>query len=58
MIQGDVDRCNPLSESQDQTRHFTGSYKRALLKDVGHFPAREAPEQVAQDILAHLQSYV
>ena len=48
MIQGDVDRCNPPSESAGQARHFTGPYKRVLLKDVGHFPAREAPEQVAQ----------
>jgi pimeloyl-ACP methyl ester carboxylesterase len=58
MIQGDVDRCNPPSESADQARHFTGPYKRELLKDVGHFPAREAPEQVAQITLAHLKSYV
>ena len=34
MIQGDVDRCNPPSESEDQARHFTGPYKRALLKDL------------------------
>jgi pimeloyl-ACP methyl ester carboxylesterase len=58
MIQGDVDRCNPPSESQDQARHFAGPYKRVLLKDVGHFPAREAPEHVAQIVLTHLQSYV
>jgi pimeloyl-ACP methyl ester carboxylesterase len=58
MIQGDVDRCNPPSESEGQVRHFTGPYKRVLLKDVGHFPAREAPEQVAQIAIAHLQSYV
>jgi pimeloyl-ACP methyl ester carboxylesterase len=58
MIQGDVDRCNPPSESADQARHFTGPYKRVILKDVGHFPAREAPEQVAQFALDHLQSYV
>jgi pimeloyl-ACP methyl ester carboxylesterase len=57
MIQGDVDRCNPTSESQDQVRHFTGPYKRVVLPGVGHFPAREAPEQVAQIALAHLQPY-
>jgi pimeloyl-ACP methyl ester carboxylesterase len=57
MIQGDVDRCNPPSESQDQARHFTGGYKRVLLQDVGHFPAREAPEQVTEIVLRHLRSY-
>jgi pimeloyl-ACP methyl ester carboxylesterase len=58
LIQGDVDRCNPPSESEGQARHFTGPYKRVLVKDVGHFPAREAPEQVAQIVLTHLQAHV
>jgi pimeloyl-ACP methyl ester carboxylesterase len=58
MIQGDVDRCNPPSESEGQARHFTGPYKRVLLKDVGHFPAREASEQVAQMVLTHLKAHV
>src|ERR1700735_3459006 len=56
MVQGEVDRCNPPSESADQRRHFTGPYKRVLLQDVGHFPAREAPEQVAQPVLTHLHA--
>jgi pimeloyl-ACP methyl ester carboxylesterase len=58
MIQGDADRCNPPSESADQARHFTGPYECVLLRDVGHFPAREAPEQVAQIVLTHLQAHV
>ena len=58
MIQGDVDRCNPPSESVDQARHFTGPYQRVLLKGVGHFPAREAPERLVQAVLPHLQSYL
>jgi pimeloyl-ACP methyl ester carboxylesterase len=57
MIQGDVDRCNPPSESADQGRHLTGPYKRVLLQGVGHFPAREAPEQVARTVITHLHSY-
>jgi pimeloyl-ACP methyl ester carboxylesterase len=57
MIQGDVDRCNSPSESQDQARHFTGPYKRVLLKDVGHFPAREAPDEVAKVCTDHLQCH-
>jgi pimeloyl-ACP methyl ester carboxylesterase len=58
MIQGDVDRCNPPSESQDQVRNFTGPYNRVVLPGVGHFPAREAPEQVGKIALTHLQAYV
>jgi pimeloyl-ACP methyl ester carboxylesterase len=58
MIQGDADSCNPPSESADQARHFTGPYNRALLKGIGHFPAREAPDEVARVVLAHLQSFI
>ena len=58
LIQGDADRCNPPSESADQARHFTSSYNRVLLEGVGHFPAREAPGEVATIALHHLQSFV
>ena len=58
LIQGDADRCNPPSESADQAQHFTGFYHRVLLEGVGHFPAREAPDQVAKVVLAHLKSFV
>jgi pimeloyl-ACP methyl ester carboxylesterase len=57
MIQGDVDNCNPPSESADQIRHFTGRYKRVLLPNVGHFPAREAPDEVAKVCVDHLKSF-
>jgi pimeloyl-ACP methyl ester carboxylesterase len=58
MIQGEADNCNPPSESADQARHFTGSYERVLLAGVGHFPAREAPGEVARVALAHLKMFV
>jgi pimeloyl-ACP methyl ester carboxylesterase len=58
LIQGNEDRCNPPSESADQARHFTGFYNRALLEGVGHFPAREAPGEVATIALRHLQAFV
>jgi pimeloyl-ACP methyl ester carboxylesterase len=58
MIQGTADRCDPPSESANQARHFTGHYKRVLLEGVGHFPAREAPHEVAKAALDHLKSFV
>ena len=58
MIQGDADRCNPPSESADQARHFTGPYSRVVLEGVGHFPAREVPDEVAKVCLTHLQCFV
>lgn len=57
MIQGALDRCDPPSQSEDQGRHFTGQYDRVLLKDIGHFPAREAPREVAAATIAHLNSF-
>ena len=48
MIQGDLDMCDPPSASDGQDRDFTGSYRRAMLDGVGHFPARE--------VLSHLKA--
>jgi pimeloyl-ACP methyl ester carboxylesterase len=56
MIQGGDDRCDEPSGSENQERFFTGGYRRVLLDGVGHFPHREAPDQVAQAIDQHLQS--
>jgi pimeloyl-ACP methyl ester carboxylesterase len=58
MIQGDADNCDPPSESEGQSEYFTGPYRRVLLDDVGHFPAREAPVEVARAAVAHLRSSV
>jgi pimeloyl-ACP methyl ester carboxylesterase len=58
MIQGDADMCDPPSESQEQGRYFTGPYNRVLIGGIGHFPAREAPDEVARVALAHLESFV
>jgi pimeloyl-ACP methyl ester carboxylesterase len=54
MIQGGDDRCDPPAESEDQERYFDAGYARRVLYGVGHFPAREAPNQVARSVLAHL----
>jgi pimeloyl-ACP methyl ester carboxylesterase len=57
MIQGEEDNCNPPSESETQARHFTGPYERVLVTGVGHFPAREAPDEVARASLRHLKAF-
>jgi pimeloyl-ACP methyl ester carboxylesterase len=54
MIQGGADECDPPSESADQPRYFTGSYRRIVLDNIGHFPAREAPALVAREVVSHL----
>jgi len=57
MIQGGADMCDPPSESDGQERYFTGGYRRTLLDGVGHFPAREAPNEVAREVLPHLKRF-
>jgi pimeloyl-ACP methyl ester carboxylesterase len=57
MIQGNADMCDPPSESDGQGRYFTGGYRRVLLDGVGHFPAREAPNRVANEVLSHLKAF-
>jgi len=57
MIQGDADMCDPPSESDDQEHYFTRCYRRVLLDGIGHFPAREAPNEVANEVVSHLKSF-
>jgi pimeloyl-ACP methyl ester carboxylesterase len=56
MVQGADDRCDEPSGSANQEAFFTGGYRRILLDGVGHFPHREAPEQVAEAIAWHLDA--
>ena len=55
MIQGADDRCDEPAGSANQERFFTGGYRRVVLDGVGHFPHREAPDEVALNIDRHLR---
>jgi len=55
MIQGAADDCDPPSQSDNQQRFFPAGYSRIVLESVGHFPAREAAQSVAQSILPALE---
>jgi pimeloyl-ACP methyl ester carboxylesterase len=57
MIQGAADRCDPPSESENQQRYFPGGHQRAVLDNVGHFPAREALLAVAEILLDKLSAW-
>jgi pimeloyl-ACP methyl ester carboxylesterase len=54
MIQGAEDRCDEPSQSAGQEQLFTDGYRRVVLDGVGHFPHREAPDDVALAIVEHL----
>jgi pimeloyl-ACP methyl ester carboxylesterase len=57
MLQGAEDHCDPPAESEGQERFFTAGYERVVMDHVGHFPAREAPGQVASLALQHLEQH-
>jgi len=55
MIQGGDDRCVLPETSEGKERQFTGSYDRQVLKGIGHFPIREAPDKVRDLLLRFLR---
>jgi pimeloyl-ACP methyl ester carboxylesterase len=46
MIQGGSDTVTLPESTEGKDRYFTGLYKRHVIPGVGHFPTREAPEEV------------
>ncbi|TGT75581.1 alpha/beta hydrolase [bacterium M00.F.Ca.ET.159.01.1.1] len=54
MIQGGADGTVLAKSTEGKDKYFTGSYRRIVLDDVGHFPTREAPAAVAGAIMEHL----
>lgn len=54
VIHGADDTCLLPASFEGQKQFFTGTYRQVELEGVGHFPTREAPEKVAEALLAHL----
>ena len=55
MIQGGADFCDEPASSEGMEARFTAGYRRVVLDGVGHFPPREAPDEVADLVIAHLR---
>ncbi|SAK78810.1 alpha/beta hydrolase fold protein [Caballeronia hypogeia] len=55
MIQGGADSCDEPASSEGQDRYFTAGYRRVVIDGAGHFPLREAPDAVADAVIAHLK---
>ena len=55
VISGESDTCDPHSSFEEMDHSFTGSYELLTLKDIGHFPAREAPQEVAKALIRHFR---
>ncbi|BBP98809.1 alpha/beta hydrolase [Burkholderia sp. SFA1] len=55
MIQGGADFCDEPASSEGQDGYFTAGYWRVVIDGAGHFPLREAPDAVADAVIAHLK---
>jgi pimeloyl-ACP methyl ester carboxylesterase len=51
MIQGASDNCDLASGSEGKESYFLKEYSRILLSRVGHFPHREAADQVGTEVI-------
>jgi pimeloyl-ACP methyl ester carboxylesterase len=56
VLHGAVDGVNFPATSAGKEGFFRGRYERRLLEGVGHFPQREAPEEVARALLDFLRA--
>ncbi|WP_188940716.1 alpha/beta fold hydrolase [Nakamurella endophytica] len=53
MIQGGADHCDPPEASEGLEGHFD-DHRRVVIAGVGHFPHREAPDEVLAQLRRHL----
>lgn len=52
VIHGAADGVNPVESSAGKERWFSGPYRRVVVEGVGHFPQRESPQRLVDEILA------
>ena len=50
-IQGDEDGVNPPAASKQVPEKFDGPFEFIQLVGIGHFPQREAPDEVARHLI-------
>lgn len=56
VIHGGADSVNPVGSSAGKEAWFSGPYRRVVLDGVGHFPQREMPQRVADEVLRWITS--
>ena len=54
VLHGGADGVNPASSSEGREHLFLNRYERQVLPGLGHFPQREAPQQVATELIRFL----
>ncbi|HXO76978.1 MAG TPA: alpha/beta hydrolase [Puia sp.] len=56
VINGESDSCDPPSSFEEMDHSFTGGYELLTLEGIGHFPPREAPNEVAEALIRHFKN--
>ncbi|MEE3664258.1 alpha/beta hydrolase [Brenneria sp. g21c3] len=56
VLHGAADTCNHPDSSRGREHFFQDRYQRQVLEGIGHFPQREAPQQVGRAILQFCQT--
>jgi pimeloyl-ACP methyl ester carboxylesterase len=56
VLHGAADGVNPPETSLGREKYFRGHYERLELHGIGHFPQREAPQQVSAELLRFLEA--
>jgi len=51
VLHGGADGVDPAATSAGHQVHFTGTYRREVVAEAGHFFPREAPEKVVEAVL-------
>lgn len=54
MLHGGADGVNHPDTSAGKEHLFRGRYQRKVLPGIGHFPQREAPQAIAQELIEFL----
>ena len=54
VIHGDTDTVTPPRATEGKEGYFTAGYVRHVLAGVGHFPTREAPDEVSRLLVEFL----
>jgi pimeloyl-ACP methyl ester carboxylesterase len=53
MVQGGADRVTAPSATEQMAAKYSGPFERIVVEGAGHFLPREAPDEVAQQLLRH-----
>jgi len=54
VLHGGADAVNAPETSEGKAHYFLGRYERKVLPGVGHFPQREVPQRVADELIDFL----